>query len=129
MSHRGKIWWNELNTRDVEGAKALYARVLGWEFEETPMGDGAPPYWLIKRQGAVVGGVFTLAGPEMEGVPDSWMTYLAVDDLTAALEALKSAGGSVLKPPFEVSGVGVFAIVADAGGAVSGLIQPAEGDG
>jgi hypothetical protein len=50
-----------------------------------------------------------------------------VDDLERVLEGVAPAGGTVLRDPFEVAGVGRMAMVRDAGGAVSGWIVPAPG--
>ena len=36
----GHFWWNELMTRDVEGAKAFYGDLVGWRFEGMPMEGG-----------------------------------------------------------------------------------------
>jgi hypothetical protein len=41
--------------------------------------------------------------------------------------ALKEAGGSVMRDPFDVPEVGRIAIVADPGGAAQGWMTPADG--
>ena len=46
MWSHGHFYWNELMTRDVEGAKAFYEGTIGWTFEAMPMPDGT--YWIIK---------------------------------------------------------------------------------
>ena len=33
-----------------------------------------------------VGGLFPLASPQFDGVPESWMAYLAVDDVDARVK-------------------------------------------
>jgi predicted enzyme related to lactoylglutathione lyase len=35
----GKFVWNELNTRDIEGAKRFLSTTLGWTFESMPIPD------------------------------------------------------------------------------------------
>jgi hypothetical protein len=37
------FYWNELRARDVEGAKAFYGKIAGWQFEGMPMEAGI--YW------------------------------------------------------------------------------------
>jgi predicted enzyme related to lactoylglutathione lyase len=124
--HHGKIWWNELNTRDVAAAKDHYGRVFGWTFETMPM-DSGEDYVLALHDGAPVAGLFPLDNlPQLEGVPSHWFTYLAVADLEKAVETTVSGGGSIKRPPFDVPGTGRFAIVEDPSGAVVGYIQPQE---
>ena len=49
----GTFYWNELMTRDVEGAKKFYADTLGWSYDAMPMAGGGGTYWLatMERQG------------------------------------------------------------------------------
>ena len=39
VNEPGALSWNELNTRDLAGAKAFYGAVFGWDFEEKDMGE------------------------------------------------------------------------------------------
>ena len=39
MTH-GHFHWNELMTRDPEGAKSFYSQTIGWTFNDMPMPDG-----------------------------------------------------------------------------------------
>jgi predicted enzyme related to lactoylglutathione lyase len=63
-----------------------------------------------------------MSGPEFEGVPEHWSCYVAVDDAVAAATA---SGGQVIRPPFDVTGVGRIAILQDKGGTVIGIMKPA----
>ena len=36
----GELCWTDLQTRDVEAAKAFYAAVFGWRYEDLPTPDG-----------------------------------------------------------------------------------------
>ena len=119
----GTFYWNELMTRDPEGAKAFYAEALGWTFETMPMeGGGSSTVAMI--DGRPAGGIFEMTAPEFEGLPEHWFSYIAVDDVDARVEKLKAAGGTVLKPPFDVPEVGRIAVVMDGGGAAVGLMTP-----
>lgn len=122
MWSHGSFYWNELMTRDVERAKKFYGSSIGWTFEPTPMPNGT--YWLAKMHDEPVAGIFPLSGPDFEGVPESWMPYLAVDDLDARLELAKTAGGKVMREPFEVPDIGRIAILREPGGASIGWITP-----
>jgi predicted enzyme related to lactoylglutathione lyase len=121
----GTFYWNELMTRDVESAKKFYADTLGWTFEAMPMGDGKT-YWLAKAGDEMAGGLFDLRGPEFDGVPESWMSYIAVDDVDARAAKAVKAGGKLTKPIFDVPGVGRIAILMEPGGAGVGWITPSQ---
>lgn len=124
VSGHGAIWWNELNTRDLEKAKAFYGRLMGWTFAPQAIPGGT--YWLAIREGqeAPVCGFFSMEGPEFEGAPDHWMTYLAVDDVDRRCREAAAAGGTVCKGPFDVPGVARMAMVQDATGAMVALATP-----
>jgi len=124
MADHGMFHWNELMTRDLAQAKDFYGKSLGWRFEEAPM-PGGMIYTLIYQGEAMVGGMMQMEGPQFEGVPDHWLTYVAVDDIDKRVELLKEAGGSVMQEPFDVEGVGRIAMVADPGGAMQGWMKPA----
>lgn len=123
----GRFHWNELMTRDVGKAKAFYAATLGWRFEEMPMGEGAKPYMLaFSGQSTVpVGGIFDISGPEYGGAPDGWMPYIAVDDVDLRVAKAMAAGARLMKPPFDVPGVGRIAVLCEPGGAAVGWMTPA----
>ena len=125
--NHGKVWWNELNTRDVEGAKAYYAATLGWSFDTMPMPETGGDYTVAKMGDQMVGGMFDITGmPGMDEVPPHWFTYFAVDDVDAAAAATEAAGGSIQRPSFDVEGVGRIAIVQDPTGAMLGLMTPSD---
>lgn len=120
----GIFVWNELNTHDIEAAKAFHAATLGWSFEPMPI-EGGADYCIIRNADKQVGGIFRLDGPEFNGVPEHWLAYVAVDDIDARLARVSAAGGAVLRPAFDIPGVGRIAIVRDSKGAVLGWITPA----
>lgn len=119
----GSFYWNELMTRDAERDKKFYATTIGWNFEAMPMADGT--YWVAKMGNAAVGGLFPLAGPQFDGVPESWMSYLAVDDVDARVEKAQAAGAELMRPIFDIPDVGRIAILREPGGAGIGWITPA----
>ena len=119
----GKFYWNELMTRDVEKAKKFYAEAMGWSFEAMP-GDGGT-YWIAKMGNEPVGGLFDISGREYQGVPESWIPYIAVDDVDARVKKATKAGAKVMKPAFEVPGVGRIVMLLEPGGAGIGWMTPA----
>lgn len=121
----GTFYWNELMTREVERAKKFYADAIGWSFDAMPM-PGGGTYWLAMIGGQPAGGIFDISGPEYNAVPESWMSYLAVDDVDARVKKALAAGAKLMKPAFDVPGVGRIAILTEPGGAGIGWMTPAQ---
>lgn len=125
MAQHGKFYWNELLTDDVEKAKAFYGATLGWTFDAMPAGDGHA-YYVAHLGGEPVAGMMDKTDILPPQVPPHWFPYINVDDLEARLKLLEANGGQVLRPPFEVPGIGHIAIVADATGAPMGWMTATE---
>ena len=124
MIKHGYFYWNELMTRDVQQTKDFYAATLGWTFRDMPMGNGVT-YTLIVDGETNIGGVMNMAGnPQFEGVPEGWVSYIAVDDIDAAVARVAKAGGTITQPPFDVPGVGRIAMIQQPGGAMIGWMTP-----
>jgi uncharacterized protein len=123
MWSHGTFYWNELMTREPEKAKAFYKSSIGWSFDAMPMDNDT--YWVAKMADKPVGGIFPMSGPGFVGVPEQWLSYLAVDDVDTRLETAKAAGAEVMREPFDIAGVGRIAIIKEPGGAVIGWITPA----
>jgi uncharacterized protein len=119
----GTFYWNELMTRDVEGAKKFYADTLGWSYDGMPM-PGGGTYWLATMDGEPVGGIMNISAPEFGPVPESWMSYIAVDDVDARVAKAVKAGAKLMKPLFDVPGVGRIAILTQPDGAGIGWMTP-----
>ena len=120
----GTFYWNELMTRDAERAKKFYADTLGWSYDAMPMPAGGT-YWIAKIAGTSVGGIFDISAPEFAPVPENWMPYIAVDNVDARVDKAVAAGARLMKPIFEVPGVGRIAVLMEPGGAGVGWMTPA----
>ena len=123
MTMPQRHWWHELNTWEPEAALDFYGRTLGWEFEPQSLPDGAA-YWIARKDGRPVGGMFELTAPDYDGIPSHWMTYLSVNDMQKASQNTSSAGGELMRQPVSIPGVGKLAVVSDATGAMIGLFEP-----
>ncbi len=123
MTKPQRSWWHELNTWEPDSAISFYRRTLGWEFETTNLPDGSD-YWIARKDGNAVGGMFGLSEPDFGGIPSHWMTYMAVDDISKAQKATTFSGGEVTRPATHIPGVGKLAVVTDTAGALIGLIEP-----
>jgi uncharacterized protein len=121
----GTFDWNELMTRNVERAKKFYADTVGWSFDAMPMPGGGGTYWVAKMGDTPVAGILDVSSPEFGPVPESWMAYLAVDDVDARVKKAVAAGAKLMKPIFDVPNVGRIAILMEPGGAGVGWITPA----
>jgi uncharacterized protein len=122
MTAHGSFHWNELVTRDVEKAKKFYGDVIGWKFDGMPMPDGT--YWVAKVDDKPVAGLFPIAGPQWQGVPEHWLPYLAIDDVDARVKKATAASAKLMRPIFDIPGIGRIAILTEPGGAGIGWITP-----
>ncbi len=89
----GKFCWNELMTRDAERAQADSTRTpSAGRFEPMPM-EGGGTYWMRQAGRRSRSPASSSSnGPEFDGVPESWMSYLAVDDVDKRVEKAVKAG-------------------------------------
>jgi predicted enzyme related to lactoylglutathione lyase len=117
------LCWNELVTRDVEGSKAFYSKVLGWTYEAMPMPDFE--YAVIKVGERPNGGIMPMVGPMFEGVPPHWMVYFAVADADAMAKKCEQLGGKIMVPPTDMP-VCRFSVLSDPQGAVFTVLKLAQ---
>jgi uncharacterized protein len=118
----GAVVFNNLNTRDVEGARAFYGSVFGWR--TAGIGGGAegwalPGYgdWLerehhpglrqqMAKAGApegfedVVGSIIPIADDQPD-TPPHWSVTFATADADATAAKAAELGGRVIVPPFD----------------------------
>ncbi len=119
----GTVCWSELMTRDLDKVLAYYKDMCGWTIETVNMGEG--DYHICKVGDQMVAGVMDMTGmPGMDETPPHWLTYLAVDDVDAAVKKTESSGGQVYRAPFDIEGVGRIAILSDPGGAALAVMTP-----
>jgi uncharacterized protein len=104
--------WHDLNTKDLDGSKKFYGEIFNWKFESSDNG----PYVHIKAGDEMIGGVRQMGANEP--YPTNWMGYVVVDDVTATVASITSAGGKVYMPTTTMENVGTFAVTADPTGAV-----------
>jgi uncharacterized protein len=119
----GTFVWNELLTRDVEGAKKFYAAMVGWTFKPMPMQEGGT-YWIAELDGKGVAGLMAMPPDMPPDVPPHWFEYMEVDDVDQRLAIAARHGGKAMRPPFDVPDVGRLGFVEDSTGAKFGIIKP-----
>ena len=109
----------ELNTTDLDQAKAFYAGLFQWKMEDMDMGAGGT-YVIIKPETGPGGGMMKHPVP---GAPSSWLAYVDVENVQAATEKAKSLGAQVMKDVTEVPERGWFTVILDPTGAPLALWQ------
>jgi hypothetical protein len=120
----GTFSWTDVNTTDPEAAKAFYAGMFGWEFEDMPAGEGVV-YSMAKLGGKWVAAVSPQPQQQREaGVPPTWNSYITVQDADASAARAGELGGTVHAPPFDVMEAGRMAVIQDPQGAFFLIWQP-----
>ena len=110
----------ELNTTDVNKAKAFYGSLFKWNLEDMPMGPGET-YTMIRVGEGTGGGIMKHPVP---GAPSAWLAYVQVDDVAASTKKAKSLGANIMKDTTEIPNVGSFSVLIDPTGAALALFQP-----
>ncbi len=93
--HHHAIDYVELSAPNLDAARAFYAAALGWEFN-----DYGPEYAGIRgpdRDGPEAGGLAANG-------PASPLVIVYSDDLDATARAVVSAGGTIVKGPYDFPG-------------------------
>lgn len=117
----GALTWNELNTRDLEGAMAFYGSVFGWTFREAHI--SGLPYVICDRDRTPVAGMQLMVGSGFpDDLPPHWLVYFAVGNCDAAAEHAHQLGGRIVHPPTTIS-VGRYAVLSDPQGGTFAILD------
>jgi predicted enzyme related to lactoylglutathione lyase len=109
----GTPCWVDCTSTDLAASVSFYTALFGWEAVD--QGEAFGHYQQFEKDGAAVAGL----GPAMqEGVPPSWTTYVATEDIARTAAAVTAAGGRVLLDAMEIPEAGTMAVFADDEGAV-----------
>ncbi len=136
VNEAGALNFNGLNTRDVEGAKAFYGAVFGWETLD--VGEAFTAWTLpgygdyleertpglrqrMEETGAQKGfeDVVAAVNPitaDQGDVPAHWSVTFGTDDADATAARAAELGGTVIVPPFDAPWVRMT-VIADPQGA------------
>jgi predicted enzyme related to lactoylglutathione lyase len=136
VNEHGSLNFNDLNTRDVAGAKAFYGEAFGWQTIEL---DGGFEVWTLPGYGDhlerdnpqlreqmaeldspagfedVVASIVPIAD-EQRDTPPHWGVTFAVDDADAVAEKATELGGTVVLAPLDAPWVRMT-VIADPQGA------------
>ena len=136
VNEAGSVNFNGLNTRDVDGAKAFYGAVFGWQ--TLGLGPGIEMWTLpgygdhleertpgLREQVTELGGpagfedvVASISpiGDDQPDTPAHWSVTFATDDADATAAKAAELGGNVVVPPFDAPWVRAT-VIADPQGA------------
>ena len=118
----GKIGWIDMTVEDATGLRDFYQKVIGWNVEDTSMGDYSDYTMLSPGDGDAIAGVCHARGSNAD-IPGGWMIYITVADVAVSAAACVASGGKLIVEPRALAG-GMFCVIEDPGGAVSALYQP-----
>jgi predicted enzyme related to lactoylglutathione lyase len=125
MNDRGRFYWYDLMTTDVERAKSFYTKLIGWG---TMNWDGAAqPYTMWTNGETPIGGIMTLPeDAQKTGAPPHWMSYVLTPDVDETLAQAAKLGGRVLVAGTDIPTVGRFGVFSDPQGAALAAFTPTE---
>ncbi len=107
----------EFYSNDPAATVEFLSTVFGWRAEKW----GEEDYWLLDTgDGPGINGAVAKAGSEGPRT----LNTCDVEDLEAAIEAVKIGGGQVVSEIMELPGVGRWAEVSGPGGEEFGLMEP-----
>jgi hypothetical protein len=121
----GTFSWVDLQTDDLDAAKRFYGELLGWSYNDIPIGDDSV-YSMAQVQGHNVAG---LGERQDESIPPHWNCFVTVEDADASAARAAELGATILAPPFDVFDAGRMSAFADPQGAVLSVWQAKESIG
>jgi predicted enzyme related to lactoylglutathione lyase len=118
-----EVAWQQLNTTDVEQAKADYGKLFGWHFEAArelgqSLGVSHPFSW--QAGGEASGGLSDIVS--RPGVHAHWLFHLRVFALATAVDCLRALGGTSIGP-FGLPNGDRIAVCDDPQGAAFALLE------
>lgn len=118
----GKIGWIDMTVDDASGLRDFYQKVVGWNVEDTSMGDYADYTMMSPGDGEAIAGVCHARGGNADQ-PGGWMIYITVADVDASAAACVDMGGKLVVETRALAG-GRFCVIEDPNGATTALYQP-----
>ncbi|WP_390911304.1 VOC family protein [Pseudosulfitobacter sp. SM2401] len=118
----GRVIWHDLLTSDRQQAMSFYKRVAGWTYQTEHATDfawgGGEKDFILALEGDEAGAGFAETPPEMT---NGWVAYVEVLDVDGTVALTEKLGGTIVRQPFEVPGVGRNALLRDPLGARIGV--------
>lgn len=118
----GKIGWIDMTIDDATGLRDFYQKVVGWNVEDTNMGEYTDFTMMSPADGEAISGICHARGSNAD-LPGGWLIYITVADVEASAAACVDLGGKIVVEPRGLAG-GKFCVIEDPSGATSALYQP-----
>ncbi|MFC6079766.1 VOC family protein [Sphaerisporangium aureirubrum] len=114
----GRIIHFEITAADVDRAAKFYTEAFGWEPRDSPFAGG----YKVAATGPGAGVDGAIMTREYQS--QATIAWLEVDDIDAAMDAVRRAGGRVAGERNTIPGQGHVVYVEDTEGNLLGLKQP-----
>jgi predicted enzyme related to lactoylglutathione lyase len=108
----------ELQTNDVQKAKAFYSKLFNWSLEDVPM-PGGSTYTLIGVVTGTGGGM--VQSMALANKAPHWLAYIGVEDVATTTRNARELGAKVVLDKTEVGEMGWMSILTDPTGATFAL--------
>lgn len=118
----GTFCWVDLATTDAEAAKKFYTALFGWAAVDMPAGPDMI-YTMCQIDGKDVAALYQ-QGPEEQGVPPHWNSYVSVASADEIAPKVTALGGTVVGGPFDVMDAGRMTLLLDPESVFLGAWQP-----
>jgi hypothetical protein len=122
----GRVVWRELSTSDVEKARAFYAELFGWTYQEEEPGLGSRGA-TIQHGGRSLGRIRQQV-VRVGSAASKWVSYVSVDNVDASVVIASADGGGAMPGPRDVPGMGRVAMVVDFADAMLAAFRSSHGD-
>jgi predicted enzyme related to lactoylglutathione lyase len=119
----------EMPYKDAKRVSQFYQQAFGWGMNDAgaEMGNyvvavtaDTDENRMVKTPGTINGGFYPLGGDNSYPEPS---VVISVKDLNKTMEAVKTAGGEILREPQEIPGVGMWASFRDTEGNRVSILQ------
>jgi predicted enzyme related to lactoylglutathione lyase len=118
----------EIMAEDPARAKKFYEDVFGWEFKKWEAPEAEMDYWLIKtgEKGTmgIDGGLGKRDVAAAKGGPNSYAITIGVSNFDEYQKKILAAGGTVMRPKYEIPKVGQHGFFYDTEGIMFGILEP-----
>ncbi len=111
-----KIVHIELSAKDRKALAKFYSNLFGWETKDFDDMD----YTTFMAGDGVAGGFNPVTDQNPAGTV---MVYIETEDVTASLNAIQKAGGTIVAPEMEIPKTGKFGIFRDPQGNTLALFK------
>ena len=111
-----KIVHIELSAKDRKALSNFYSGVFGWEVQHIDDMN----YTTFKAGDGVAGGFNPVTDENPAGTV---LIYIETDDVTASLNDIQKAGGTIISPEMDIPNTGKFGIFRDPQGNTIGLFK------